>query len=770
MTTWIEQYIVGCALCQQNKICTTKKKTPLYHIPGDPSMCQFNVVALDLITQLPKANGYNAILTIVDQGCSRAAIFLPCHTTITREGVALLYLKNLFPWFGVPSKVISDQDLWFTSHFVQALTTKLSIRWNISTAFHPQTDRLTECKNQWVEQYICLYMSARQDDWDAWLPIATFMHNCWPNVTTKRSPHKLLLGYRPSAAEEPMSIMNNEMVEERHRLIKEHREAALNALNRVAQTAPTSQYKVGEWVWLKAKYLALPYASVKLAPKCHGLFQITKEISPMAYQLTLPRAWTIHNVFHSSLLTPYKETCEHGAQFQCPLPELIDNKEEYKVEQIINHRHYGKCHQLQYLIWWKGYSAADNTWEPADQVHADDLIRSYHMRYAKEEKRDKNWCWMKIKTAIPSLLTCPPSTLQTSPLPLPLASQSIWTQQSPSQLDRQPRPQWSTTKSPSPFLPPSPLSQWNSVSSSSPLDQCVPLLKDTGHQVGRNSSSSHKDWQELCEKIKSATTIKNNSRPSNNEAMIWQSMRCMQLTWKKPMNIGRKIPTEGMQNGKEEDRHLRSMRKMKATSLISSSQSLMAITPCMSLPPTSKWTGSTAWALSASTSPSTGTNSFPHSISPSMRRGNSLIGSLKGLQMTPCTRPCTTTPRLRKIGGSQLSSSNTMTCTLKLPPWSQSKGVWLLPSRWPRSNWTKVNDTCSAHTPTSGTNSSAPSMRALTSTPSQREGSPPSLEAHAAVRLDPDQRVMSQGSLSEGKRTAGREEWVHLTPRTGRTV
>ena len=108
MTTWIERYMMGCALCQQNKICTTRKRTPLYRIPGDPSMRPFNVIALDLIMQLPEANGYNAILMIMDQGCSRAAIFLPCQTTITGEGIALLYLKHLFPWFGVPSRVISD--------------------------------------------------------------------------------------------------------------------------------------------------------------------------------------------------------------------------------------------------------------------------------------------------------------------------------------------------------------------------------------------------------------------------------------------------------------------------------------------------------------------------------------------------------------------------------------------------------------------------------------------------------------------------------------
>ena len=300
-------------------------------------MCPFNVVALDLITQLPKANGYDAILTIVDQGCSRATMFPPCHTTITREGVALLYLKHLFPWFGVPSKVISDRDPHFTSHFTQALMTKLSIGRNISTAFHPQTDGLTEHKNQWVKQYLHLYTLARQDNWDAWLPIATFVHNQWPNTTMKCSPHELLLGYQPCAVEEPMGIMNNETVEERHQLIKKHREAALYALNKVAQTAPASQYNVGEWVWFEAKYLALPYASAKLAPKHHGPFQIMKEISPVAYQLALPRAWTIHNVFHSSLLMPYKETHKHGAQFQHPPPELIGNEEEYEVEQIINH-------------------------------------------------------------------------------------------------------------------------------------------------------------------------------------------------------------------------------------------------------------------------------------------------------------------------------------------------------------------------------------------------------------------------------------------------
>src|SRR6267154_2476303 len=48
-------------------------------------------ISMDLITDLPRSNRYDAILTIVDQGCSKAAKFLPCNKTIDGQGVAQLY-------------------------------------------------------------------------------------------------------------------------------------------------------------------------------------------------------------------------------------------------------------------------------------------------------------------------------------------------------------------------------------------------------------------------------------------------------------------------------------------------------------------------------------------------------------------------------------------------------------------------------------------------------------------------------------------------------
>ena len=96
MKEWIAEYVKGCATCQQSKVQTHKMKVPLYRIGTDPNMKPFQTIAMDLITGLPPHRGHDAILTIVDHGCSRAAIFVLCNTTITGPGIAQLYLDHVY--------------------------------------------------------------------------------------------------------------------------------------------------------------------------------------------------------------------------------------------------------------------------------------------------------------------------------------------------------------------------------------------------------------------------------------------------------------------------------------------------------------------------------------------------------------------------------------------------------------------------------------------------------------------------------------------------
>ena len=113
-------------------------------------------------------------------------------------------------------------------------------------------------------------------------------------------------------------------------------------------------------VWLNGRNLRTDQPTIKLATKCHGPFRVTQVMSPINYHLELPTQWRIHPVFHIELLMQYNETPIHGANYQHPPLELINGKEEYKVEKVIASRRFGHGRKLQYLVKWKGYLDSDN--------------------------------------------------------------------------------------------------------------------------------------------------------------------------------------------------------------------------------------------------------------------------------------------------------------------------------------------------------------------------------------------------------------------------
>ena len=94
-------------------------------------------------------------------------------------------------------------------------------------------------------------------------------------------------------------------------------------------------------------------------------------------QLDLPANMRIHNVFHGDLLLPYKETEAYGQPFTRPAPDLIDGEEEYKVESIKDMRKRGR--KIQYLMHWKGYPSADDSWVDHKDLNAPDLLSEFYL-------------------------------------------------------------------------------------------------------------------------------------------------------------------------------------------------------------------------------------------------------------------------------------------------------------------------------------------------------------------------------------------------------
>jgi Integrase zinc binding domain len=116
---YVASYVKGCAMCQSTKPNMVPPRVPLFPITSKEDMqsLPFQMVAWDLVTDLPQSGEYDSMLTITDHGCSKAALFFPCAKKIDAEGVATLYATKVFPHYGVLWKIISDRDPRFTVDF-----------------------------------------------------------------------------------------------------------------------------------------------------------------------------------------------------------------------------------------------------------------------------------------------------------------------------------------------------------------------------------------------------------------------------------------------------------------------------------------------------------------------------------------------------------------------------------------------------------------------------------------------------------------------------
>ena len=239
-----------------------------------------------------------------------------------------------------------------------------------------------------METYLRFFTNHQQTDWAAHLSLAEFAHNNWKNKTTKNTPFFLLMGYHPRA-DGHYAASNSPLVERRLDHLLQVRKDALTHMTRAQQLwvkhRDTPKYTIGNHVWLDGRNLKTDQLTSKLAPQRHGPFAIAQVMSPISYRLELPHQWRIHPVFHTDLLTPYRETKTHGENYQRLPPELIDNEEEFEVEAILDSRRFGRGHKLQYLIKWLGYPDSDNQWEDADKVHANELIRAFQQQHPGKE-------------------------------------------------------------------------------------------------------------------------------------------------------------------------------------------------------------------------------------------------------------------------------------------------------------------------------------------------------------------------------------------------
>lgn len=156
----VREFIKEYQVCQCNKYDATASPSLLQPLPI-PNFV-WSDISLDFLEDLPKSQGKDSILVVMDR-LSKYAHFIPLAHPFTAIPVAQLFLDNVYRLYGVPASITFDRDR-FLNHFWKELFRLLGTRLRMSIAYHPQIDGQTEAASRTLGTYLRCMSRERPKD------------------------------------------------------------------------------------------------------------------------------------------------------------------------------------------------------------------------------------------------------------------------------------------------------------------------------------------------------------------------------------------------------------------------------------------------------------------------------------------------------------------------------------------------------------------------------------------------------------------------------
>ena len=390
--SFVRDYCKSCITCRRNKAPRHRPYGLLRPLPVP--LRPWHSISMDFIEQLPQSGEFDSILVIVDRS-SKQVILIPCDVHISSPQLAQLFLIHVFSKHGVPSHVTSDRGREFVSAFFRSLAELLDMELHFTSGYHPSADGQTERMNQTVEQYIRIFCSYQQDDWDKLLPLAEFALNNAPNASTGVSPFFANKGYNPAISVHPERDVAETHardyavnLQDLHQFL---REQIAFAQTRYKENADRRllidpDIKVGDKVFISMKTLKTIRPTKKFSETFAGPYEVIGKPSAASYTIRLPKSMAgVHPVFHVSQLEPHFPNPFPGREEPPPAAvELVDGEEHFEVKQIVDSKLDRRFRKpLRYMVEWHGYENTDEqfSWVGADDINAPEHLENFHRRY-----------------------------------------------------------------------------------------------------------------------------------------------------------------------------------------------------------------------------------------------------------------------------------------------------------------------------------------------------------------------------------------------------
>lgn len=168
------QFIYACLIFHKSKIEHHKSSGLMQ--PLSILEWKWDRISMDFVTSFPKtAKGCDSIWVIIDR-LTKSAHFIPIKINYPLQNLAELYIEKIVSLYGIPSSIMSDKDLRFTSRFWQSLQEAMSTKLKLSFARHPRTNGQTERTIQTLEDLLRVCVLEQGGNWDNYLSLVEFSY------------------------------------------------------------------------------------------------------------------------------------------------------------------------------------------------------------------------------------------------------------------------------------------------------------------------------------------------------------------------------------------------------------------------------------------------------------------------------------------------------------------------------------------------------------------------------------------------------------------
>ncbi|KAL8120175.1 hypothetical protein AgCh_017351 [Apium graveolens] len=374
----IMKYVAECTICQQHKYQATSPAGLLQPLALPTAV--WEDISLDFISGLPRSQGYDTLLVVIDR-FSKYGHFVLLKHPYTAKKVVEVYAKEIARLHGIPRSIVSDRDPTFLSQFWTEFFKLQGTTLRMSSSYHPETDGQTEVLNRCVETYLRYFASDQPKQWSRWVHWAEYWYNTSFQSATKMTPFQVVYNRPPPTI---LKFLKGEIaveavaqeLEDRDEILRQLKYNLEHAQHRMKKQADLKRrdysFAVGDWVYLKLR----PYRQQSIARRIHpklsarfyGPFEIIAKIGSVAYHLQLPEGSRVHPVFHVSLL---KKALGHGLQpghlpagLEVELPPTAEPQFVLAYRDIVH----DDQSTPQILVQWKGQSQDEATWEDVNTI------------------------------------------------------------------------------------------------------------------------------------------------------------------------------------------------------------------------------------------------------------------------------------------------------------------------------------------------------------------------------------------------------------------